>query len=180
MSDGPHRSLPLPSRWRRFMQVLENEYYDSQEAESIFEDGLLKDFRELPEKFIKLIRLLPNHENNLFGLGVEFDHLERIKYEYKGYPLMDLICSSFDHGLSCIDALVSGLTQFSLRQERSIVEHIILLGDDRQQHDVPLRVRQVITNFDFHRFASSLLLSNPTIEFVTKKKRLGLDDGPPL
>lgn len=180
MSDGPHRSLGLPIRWRRYMRVLENQLYDSREAESEFETALTKDFKELPNKFIGLIRLLPEYENGLFGVEAEMENFERIKEEYRGYPLMDLICSSLTQGLPLIDALVSGLTQFSMRQERSIVEHILLLGDDRQQHDVPLRAHEVIRAFDFYRLASTLLFAKPTAELVTKKKWLGIDDGPPL
>ena len=174
MSDGPHRSLPLPPHWRTVMRYAETSARSLMDVFDAAETAMAKDCCQLPEILLhpRLVQpdLLMNGgpEPGTFE-NIVIDHIRRLE---NGSPP-----SLATHER----ALASGFSDFFRRQLLSIEEHCHRHWNDRRARNALERIRELGRAFDCRSLANRGVRGDfGTAPSVRLPKRKGLEDGPPL
>lgn len=185
MSDGPHRSLPLPKRWQHVMQCAERPHCDNDELDILITNALIKEMKEDPYAF-KTLEEVQEATRSLFPI-IEANHLDAMENNAFGSSLTKMIVRLIKsrsvlgelHQDYIASSLSDALAQHAINHRRAIVEHVILKGDERQQKDVIGRLHKSLDHFDYKGLAQKLIHQGPKCKTMRIQKKTGLDEGPP-
>lgn len=186
MSDGPHRSLPMPKHWKGVAERAENVSFSHSEVGEALEVSLLKDFQGAP--ILDLGMILGAGEQTVLFEGTEcIDQLEQFRQSCRGVMvgsnLIDCAIDAVGQGLSGSDALhkaVSCALKIAVESAcNRIDEH--QCGEGPQNASiVRKRLREASLSCRYDELATRILDGAKSEERLKLEKRTGLDDGPPL
>lgn len=187
MSDGPHKSLPMSRKWKRFAECAYNEAYSPEQACDALSTALAEDWcRQIPESLVNKVQMaLPNDQTELFS-DQSNQELEALRRETAGHPLantfMDCVAQAVEKGLTSESALLESacgaITDFAARGLRQVEEHYHRDPPRNGVTDVRQRSQEVVGKLDTVATARQFLGigQHPRIPV----KHTGLDDGVPL
>lgn len=67
MTDGPHKSLPMPRHWKRVAKFADSDVYGDEEVEKALLVAVARDFRDLPKKWLSNVgEILNDPEDTIF------------------------------------------------------------------------------------------------------------------
>lgn len=187
MSDGPHRSLPMRTGWRRVARRGDKTSFAIDEIGAALGPALKQDCREeLPREFLRaLMNICRDQEGSLFketleprlealrtcagpGIGrVVLEDAVRLAAEGKYGP--DIAVTATENAL--IDRATRGA--------RQVEEHYFRESTTPRAHRVRERIEQAIGNSkpDIRALARNLLGINDGSELRRPLRQMGLDDG---
>jgi len=147
MSDGPHRSLPMPKHWKLVAKRAANPVYTPEEIKTVYEMALQAELRRIMGLIGTLRRIADDPQGSLFP---DLGEAVMMQDAHVLGPLAGLIAdclvrnAAHDFGdTSRVDAAVrEGLAGYSLRAERQIDEHYQRNGSPKMAEAVRDRVRQ--------------------------------------
>ena len=186
MSDGPHRSLPLPRHWKRFAERMANSAYSVEERNEALEDALLQDFKGSPRAQLCEV-LIGTGQGQLFSeRETMLSELARIDQQFVGNNAAQALVSSaiqaLHEGHSGIDALkyaeCASADEVLRAASRSIEEHY----HRKASVDDANTIRERLDAIRIGRQGLGL----PSVNVVSRangpriRRRTGLDEGPPL
>lgn len=174
MSDGPHRSLPLPPPWRNVLRCAEIPARSQMETIEAAEYALAEDCRQLPELLLHpwLVQpdLVMDGGPGPSALGnIVIDHIRRLQ---NGAP---------PNLATHQRALASALSDFFRRRILSIEEHCRRHRNDRRARRALARIREIGREYDSTALAKRLARSTSEVSRAPRPpKRKGLEEGPEL
>lgn len=185
MSDGPHRSLPMPSYWKPVAERAATPVYVPADVEEALSLALKKDFlREAPVSEVALI-LRGDGQGYLFP-EAQADQLEALRDAQPGSvaagSLIDCALQALSDGPRGDEAAQSAVTHalqaHARSRSRQIVEHYHRVG--RNSPDPSDRLHAARDRLSYTQVASELLSDKREVREPRLTKRSGVDEGPPL
>lgn len=188
MTDGPHRSLPLPRQWQRVAERAANLNYTSEDVALELRDALYKDAKELPVR--QIMRALgEGGQQSLFNED-RLDLIESSDLLSGGTALRAtfrvMIVASISEGFGgrneVLSAMATTLREHACSMCRSIEHHYLLELGCESSNVVRERILVAINGCDIERLTLNLASSHKKPPLVSKrlKRRRGLDEGPHL
>lgn len=174
MSDGPHRSLPLPVHWRRVARNAAREASSNADVAEEMDCALRCDFRLVPVGLRR--QSMFASENRIADLGA-LSGLCRIWVEQK---------QRFANGdppslRSDKQALASALRDYAERLRGSMVEHWLGKEPLPEARRSAVRMHSVCLAHDYDALAAELLQESRSETRVRRpRKQSGVDEGPGL
>ena len=187
MSDGPHKSLPLPPHWKKFAERIYKPAFSILEMTDAATDALLRDFStEVPHGVLEELREVLYHEQpTLFG--EQGQQLETLQKQADGYPLRRVFLENVanaDKTHSSDDMLIEAIRRSVLdlmaRRARQIEEHYYRQPKKLEDVNVRERIESTCKELDEATIAHRLLGDNQIASFERTTKQHGVDDGVPL
>ena len=185
MSDGPHRSLPLDRRWKRFTEYSGNPAFRVDEVRDALKIALEADARRtLPQSLLKsLAALLANRQISL-DRSAEIERLKQLRTQAGSDLARDLIDyailetrSGRQPALS--HAMRRALLDLGASRLRQIEEHC-LRHSSPQAELVPTRAAEALRTADVADLVQGLLEADRAPAPTSLPPKTGLDDGIPL
>lgn len=185
MSDGPHRSLPLPPHWKHLAERAATPAYSPTDVEEALPIALKKDFlREAP--LSEVTRILRGDKQGSLFQQAQTDQLETLRDAHPGSvpagTLIDCALGALSDGLRGDEAAQTAITQalqaHARSRSRQIVEHYHPAG--RNNPDPSQRLRDARGHLSYTQIASELMSDGPSMRDLRLTKRSGVDEGPPL
>jgi hypothetical protein len=184
MSDGPHKSLPLPRRWRDLAERAANHAFSSTEVSEAMLVAVRKEFGGLPiEKLRHAMRA--GDQAGLFSDAVESD-LDALRVACPGNASWNaLIDCSIDEirrggiGAEALSAACEAAVDLKLRAvSRQIEEHYLRKESSRSAFSMRQRLSDSRTAVDTASIASEICgTANRSPSNARIRKQDGLDDG---
>ena len=187
MSDGPHRTLPMRSHWKRLAERADKAAYSEIEVSEALPAALLQEFREAPLEQVKKA-LGVDDQGALFSVQSP-QELDALRAECPGSAagntLIDCAKEAFANGLSneeaCEQALASALDECAKSAIRGIEEHYYREASDHCAQFVRSRLDKGRSLCDVNALARKMLNAPPKGSLGrTLSKHDGLDEGPEL
>lgn len=184
MSDGPHKSLPLPCRWQDLAERAANRAFSDAEVSEAMLVAIRKEFGGLPiEKLRDAMRA--GAEVGLFHDAVE-DDLEALRIARPGdaswNALIDCSIDEIRHGGSGAEAMSAACeaaVDLKLRAaSRQIEEHYLRKQGDRSAISMRQRLSGSRKEVDTATIAREICnTASRSPSKVRIRKQDGLDDG---
>ena len=152
MSDGPHRSLPMPPGWKRVAERGDKCSFSPEEVKKAIIPALQRDCRQelRPEFLGLLIRLCGDQESSLFKeeLATRLESLKgAAQSEFErtvvGFAAGMSSKGSIGNNLD-VKALATALTDRAARGARQVEEHYYRKSTVARAHNVRARIEQAI------------------------------------
>ena len=186
MSDGPHRSLNMPSGWKKLAERADNKAYAPEEVRDALPQALEQDWcAEVSDSTISQIRsILGDRQDSLFS-----DHqarrLEALRRETVGHnltnTLLDYAIQATDRGLSGTEALKEAasntLSDRAARGARQVEEHYYRKSSQGRAAYVRERIETGVTQSDMASIAGRFVGTGTSKGPRRPAKQTGLDDG---
>ena len=186
MSDGPHKTLPMSRKWKRFAECAYNEAYSPEQACDALLMALSEGWRKLVPKSLvdKVQNALPVGQTELF-CGQNVQQLESLCGEMAGYPLagafLDCFVQAREKGFSgegtLLEATRQVLTDRLARRARQVEEHYYSEAICNGATDVRRRIEEAIGGLNLATTARGLLGIVENERPQIHVKQTGLDDG---
>ncbi len=180
MSDGPHRSLPLPPCWKRVAEIAYEPASPAEDLRTVYEHALIKTLKE-PVTYWLVGRVLPFPREPVEGESGPMagqTHTEALGL------LEDHYDSGLESGLSETDAvghaIENALREFGGRHILQIDEHCTVNGIPDWASEARGRLERLDAEFDYSHIAGRLADSEGQIAVPKVAKKAGLEEGPPL
>ncbi|MBI3329870.1 MAG: hypothetical protein HYZ81_24575 [Nitrospinae bacterium] len=183
MSDGPHRSLPMPRGWKKVAEYAGNETFASDDVRDALVTAIEQDWRkDISPSLIGSIQ-------DVLGGATLFSEdrsqvLEDLRQSVAGCTmgnvLLDHMVYTVSDGTSGDTAFQEAVTQtatdWSARCARQVEEHYLRKSSTENAAHVRSRIEEAMQKAPFTALASRLLdtASRPAPRLV---KHDGLDDG---
>jgi hypothetical protein len=190
MSDGPHKSLPMPNGWRKLAERGANTNFGADEIGAAVPDAIGDDWVEQGcDRAVRELRhiLTDNRQGSLFGQEHE-DRIEALKdVSARGSPFQRIIIESCiqasesdpDPATAMRVGVEAGIAQWLLRRSLQVEEHY-LRGGDAGASTIRARIAEGIAKAPPASLADHFLNSKGSTALPRSVKRDGLDDGPGL
>lgn len=190
MSDGPHRSLNMPKKWKRVAEWMYNETYSVEQRCEALSEAAAEDWRQhIPKSFPSMIRkVLSNDQTELFCDQTAHD-LEELHSQAAGYPhasaLLDCVIeAATTRGALGEDALIIAarnvVTEFAERGLRQVVEHYLRESPDNSVAQIKQRTQEAMGRLDAKTISCRLQGFDESEHPRISIKRTGLDEGVPI
>ena len=185
MSDGPHKSLNMPSGWKKLAERADNQAYAPEEVRDALPEALKQDWRaEAPDNVTNQVRDILDSQNSLFG-DERVEQLEALRGETAGYPLgnafLDHAIQATYRGLSGPEALREAisntLSDRAARGARQVEEHYYRKSAQGRATYVRERIETGVTQSDMASIAGQLVGTDASKGLRRPAKQIGLDDG---
>lgn len=185
MSDGPHRSLPMRSGWKRVAEWADNQTFEAEDIGKAIIPALEKDCKgELSPEFIsRLCAVCDGQEVSLFKneLGRDLERLRPVAGLGIGHVVLDFaIERSAREGSGrniAVEAMTDALTDRAARCARQIEEHYCRESSERRAYKVRQRFEEGIGKADVDGLAHRILNLESGRSGRSQLKHEGLDDG---
>lgn len=186
MSDGPHKSLPMPTAWKQFAERICNEAFSEEEVLSALASALINDGNadKLPNAIESISDLLASNEGALFknDLAQSIDD-ERVKYA--GYPMAMLFLDHAKHEFTQAqsnsdaveNAVEASLRERAVRGNRQVEEHYARETSNYDPVHLRSRLESSYSRTDFHELSSNFLSPAGDGGKRSTLKSDGIDDG---
>jgi hypothetical protein len=182
MSDGPHRSLPMSSGWKRVAERGDKHAFASEEISRALIPALAKDCQEeMQLGFIDHIHKA-FHEYSLFsdGLAQQLESLRGIAGVGIGRTILDHAIMTADRGVTgqrgLEQAVESALQDRAAKGARQVEEHYCREASTPRAQKVRERIEEGIRGADLGGLARQILkIDAPATR--PSLRREGLDDG---
>jgi len=186
MSDGPHRSLPMRSGWRRVAERGDKRAFAADEISRAIIPALKQDCRsELQPGFIDHVyKAFRDHESSLFkdGLSQQLEGLRNMAGSGIGRVVLDHAILVAERGgtgrRGMEDALRNGLNDRAAKGARQVEEHYWRESNSPRAQRVRERIEEGIRGADIGALARQIMgvdQSSPAAR--TPLRQEGLDDG---
>ena len=186
MSDGPHRSLPMSSVWKRFAERVYNEAFSHEEVRNALLSALEQDWRKGNMEILvqRVGEILRDGQTDFFS-DQRAENLELLRRKATRSPLRDVFLDCVDKamadGHSGDDALREAtcqtLSDLSTRRARQVEEHYLRGSRQRRATDVRQRIQGATRGLDNTATARHLLGIDKNEPVRPLAKQTGLDDG---
>ena len=185
MSDGPHRSLNMPSGWKKLAERADNEAYAPEEVCDALPEALKQDWRaEVPDSVTNQVRDILDSQNSLFG-DERAERLEALRGEVAGYNLastfLDYAIQETGRGHSGPEALEesvsAALSDRAARGARQVEEHYYRKTTQGRATYVRERIEIGVAQSNMASIAGRLVGINDGRGLQRLAKQTGLDDG---
>ena len=185
MSDGPLRSLPMRSAWKKLAERADKAAFSAEEVRDALPAALVEDWRkEIPDSIVRKVReILSNSQTDFFcdPKTKQFALLQ----EAAGYPLavlfLDYVTQAVTGGLSGDEALEEAASRAiadrAARRARQIEEHYHRKATQGHAVDVRQRIENGIRGSDMEIIACSLVGIDKGEQPQRPTKQTGLNDG---
>jgi hypothetical protein len=192
MSDGPHRSLPMPPRWKDLAKYADKASYTTADVCAGLTPALAADWKkevraEIPRLLSSILGGSP--QGDLLSSSADLlEALDNIRAHAAGYGLqlavIDWTKQAVREGLSGEAALVQG-TAYALEARcasgnRQVEEHYLRDTNNKRASHVRARLEAARASSDFAGLARSVLAPTATGLHKAPAKHSGLDEGPKL
>lgn len=187
MSDGPHRTLRLPPRWKQVAASASNSAFSIGEVAERLRAALAEESRRMPLE--KASRILDDEQRSLFPDAMTL-RLDALRSECRGDSAANVLIDSLieavrggEAGNAALhDGLEKGLERIAQSHSRSIEEHYARGAGDRSSLVMRDRLGSVCGSMDFKRmaieFAAAAASESRPRPFI--EKHSGIDEGPAL
>ena len=185
MSDGPHKSLNMPSGWRQLAERADNKAFAPEEVRDALPKALEQDWHaEVPDSVLNKVGGILDNQNSLFG-DQRAEQLEALRGEIAGYPLgsafLDHAIQATYKGISGPEALreavSNALSDRAARGARQVEEHYYRKSVQGRAAYVRERIETGVTQSDMASIAGQLVGTNASKGLRRPAKQIGLDDG---
>jgi hypothetical protein len=184
MSDGPHRSLPMCSGWKRVAERGDKRAYAADEISRAIIPALELDCRtEMQPGFIdRVYKAFRNQESSLFkdGLGKQLESLRGMAGSGIGRAVLDHSIMVAERGgtgrRGLEEALKSALKDRAAKGARQIEEHYCREASAPRAQKVRERIEEGIRGADLVGLARQILKVDPPSPRPAMRQE-GLDDG---
>lgn len=188
MSDGPHRSLPMRSAWKRLAERADNPNFTPEQVAEAMCAALADDWRKevSPSLFEAVASVLgENEQSGLFG--GDANQLGRIRGVCDS-PLaaafVENASEMLDDGIrgpeATVNAAEAALRDRALREVRSVEEHYLRNATQPRAANVRVRLEAAVGISHLGELARVIGQGAPTARRFAPAKRDGLDEGVPL
>lgn len=185
MSDGPYKSLPLSSKWKKVAKYAESDAYTDTEICEAVTPALSTDWRlgELGDTAKALRSIFDDSQGSLFD---RLDQLESLSQASAGNGLRQILvqcamqhASAGETGAGAVEAAsADAMAIWASRHGRPIEEHYCRKWDAERAANVRGRIEDGIKKVSFTDVARSLL--GETRPIPRASKHGGVDQGPDL
>ena len=185
MSDGPHRSLPMPSGWKRVAERSANPAFASDEISRAIIPALAQNCRaEMDSEFIDGIRaVFQEQEMSLFKDDVR-PQLEALRRDAGcgiGRVFLDNVIQLSPGGTAKLDALAGAMTAALIdratRGARQVEEHYYRKSTAPRAQNTRARIEQSIAGSPIEALARQILKLDARSPGHSTLRQQGLDDG---
>lgn len=186
MSDGPHRSLPMQSKWKKLAKYADKEAFSAEDVCDRLRGALENDWRkEVPQTFVlKISKVLSDNQTDIFGSQTTHS-LQLLLREAAGSPIcmlfLDNTIRATEQGLSgdkvIIEAVRQTLTDRAMRGVRQVDEHYLRKSTQKRATRVTQRIKDAIESWDSEVTGRRLLGIEKSEHLRASAKQMGLDDG---
>jgi hypothetical protein len=184
MSDGPHRSLPMSSGWKRVAERGDKHAFTAEEISRAIVPALEQDCRmEMQPGFIdRVYKAFRENESSLFkeGLAQQLEALRDMAGAGVGCSVLDFSIMVAERGgtgrRGMEDALKSALTDRAAKGARQVEEHFYREANAPRAQKVRQRIEEGIRGADLGGLARKILKVDPPSPRPALRQD-GLDDG---
>ena len=185
MSDGPHKSLNMPSGWRKLAERADNQAYAPEEVSDALPDALKQDWRaEVPDNVTNQVRDILDSQSSLFG-DERAERLEALRGGIAGYNLantfLDYAIQETVRGHSGLEALKEAasntLSDRAARGIRQVEEHYWRESTQGRADHVRERIETGVTQSDMTAIAGRLVGIEDGRGLQGLAKQTGIDEG---
>lgn len=185
MSDGPHRSLPMPPGWKRVAERAANAAFSSDEISKAIIPALVRDCRaEMSTELIEGVRTLwEDQEASLFKDDVR-PRLESLRGAAGcgiGRTLLENVIQLTPQGAIEFDTLAKAMTaaliDHAARGARQIEEHYCRKSTAPRAQNTRGRIEQSIAVSPIEALARQVLKLEAPGPARSTLRQQGLDDG---
>lgn len=188
MSDGPHKSLPMRSAWKRLAESAAKQSYEPADVCQRAAPALARDWiDEIPSELIAEIRgvLRDALQTTLFSDDTATRLAAMRSHENAAFPmarvLLDCLTQCVAEGAAGEDALREAATlaliDASERRGWQIEEHYLREGSRRSAQRVRTGLKEGFGRVDYGKLARDVLGPDPSRAARPAAKKSGLDDG---
>lgn len=185
MSDGPHRSLPMPPGWKRVAERSDNAAFSCEEISTALIPALEQDCRaEMSPELIDGVRVvLEAQEASLFKEDVrpQLEALRGVAGCGIGRALLENVIEQSPKGAAELDALPGAMTAAlqdrAARGARQIEEHYYRKSTTPRAQNTRARIEQSIANSPLEALARQILKLDARDSARPSLRQQGLDDG---
>ena len=187
MSDGPHRSLPMPRRWRDVAERAAKAVFSTSEVCEAVTHALRTDAKGLPVEAVREV-LGVGRQGYLFAED-RLGEIEALREGCRGSALgnafIDCAIEAAGNGLygdaACRTALTNALEQHTRDHFRGVEEHYLRETSARSAGFVRDRLDATRNGFAFGSLAGDLVSPGRRQKPASRLSRhTGIDEGPPL
>lgn len=185
MSDGPHRSLPMPKAWKELAYRADNKAFAVEDVRAALPAALAADWQDVPDDVKATVQdvLNPAHPSLFPDEGLE--RLERCRAATAGAPLgvalvglaIDALTLSAPQGASLLDVVTNALLGDAFGRSRQMEEHYYRKSNQLRAADLRGRLDGSIAQTDFSSIANIILSNGFGNSTRLPPKQSGLDDG---
>ena len=185
MSDGPHRSLPMNSGWKRVAERGANSAFAPDEISAAIIPALQKDCRtEMDSEFIDNIRSVFQEQDTFLFKDDLRPQLEALRREAGcgiGRVFLDNVIQLSPSGAAELDVLATAMTAAlvdrAARGARHVEEHYLRKSTAPRAHDTRARIEQSIAGCLIEALARQILKLEGRSSARPSLRQQGLDDG---
>jgi hypothetical protein len=187
MSDGPYRSLKLPSQWKKVARYAENDAFSEDQICDAIGPALANDWRsgDLDVMARVISEIVDGLQTSLFG---RLDQLEALAQASAGNGLRQILvhCAmqrvdAGELGPAAVEgATADALAIWASRHTRPIEEHYCREWDASRAGNVRARIEGGFAATNYDRVARQLLGTEAPAGLRAPSKHDGLAEGPSI
>lgn len=185
MSDGPHRSLPMPPGWRRVAERSANVAFSSEEISKALIPALEQTCRDemSPELIGGVCVLIEAQESSLFKEDVrpKLEALREVAGCGIGRTFLDNVIQLSPQGSAELNdfasAMTAALKDRAARGARQIEEHYCRKTTTPRAQNTRARIEQSIAGSPIKELARQILKLDARDSVRPTLRQQGLDDG---
>jgi K+-sensing histidine kinase KdpD len=185
MSDGPHKSLPMPPAWKRVAERADNAAFESDEIRKALIQALEHDCRtEMSPALLDDVRsLIEGQDASLFKSDVR-PQLEALRTD-AGYGIGNRLLNNLiqlspqgeaDFNLLA-RAMADALEDHAERRSRQVEEHYQRKSTASRAHNTRERMAQSISGSPIEALARQIFKIEAPSKARSTLRQQGLDDG---
>lgn len=188
MTDGPHKTLPLPQRWKKVAELANDSASSREDLATGLRAALIKTWeqavpRPLRERLLRvalgqlfLIDDSRSGDHSVLGAGEQGSQPAQL--------LAASLGSALESANTCAEAVSRAvgatLEETASRHLRQIEAHMLVKGERECFDLIRSRLEQVDSEFDYAGLADELVEAPDGVQAPKAAKRTGLDEGPRL
>lgn len=185
MTDGPHKSLNLPSRWKKVAELADQEVWDQDDINAAVKSALIWTFNQIDPSIRKQIQNEMGDLEDCLFREAKVLKLEALRSGKADNVLLHYIIEGCKQRLERAAPSVSGFTEvlgnamkmLAASHSRQIEEHYLRKSNVQRARHVRARIGIGLNNVSYESLARQALSPNNTMR-GPGPKRSGLDEGP--
>lgn len=186
MSDGPHRSLPMGSRWKKLAECLDNASFSADDVCERRDSAILGEFaREVPDTLMSGLRdiLCSSDQGSLFAPSG--DEIENLRMHSNGSSvgnlLLDCAIDAVNSGLNGDVALAAACSETANeildRQGRGMAEHYQRETGAKRASHFQSRIESLQNSHSMDGLVNRIVQGGRAMVIRAPTRHTGLDDG---